>query len=193
MKVRARRVCERLARRVALLCVLASGPLVAPPAAADGGVICGSAAAGGLRLTVWVEPTPLRVGASEISVLVQDDASARTRPDVPVRIALEGAPWCGPADDAPPGTSGGPLLRGVRKEIRAPGRIRVVATAGAASVTCALDVEEALPPLAERWPLLAVPPLAVALYAAGRGLAAAQARRREAHGRAGFSRARRRS
>lgn len=193
MRGRARRTSGGRVCRAALLGLLVSGPLVAPPAAADGGVVCGSAAAAGLRLTVRVAPTPVRVGPAEIAVLVQDDASARIRPDVPVRIALEGAPWCGPAEQAPPGTSGGGLLRGVRKEVLAPGPIRIVATAGETSVTCALEVEDALPPLVERWPLLAVPPLAVALYAAGRSLAAAQGRRRALHDRAGISRARRRS
>src|SRR5262245_4993963 len=71
-----------------LRCLLVSLSLLGAvaDARADGGTVRFSGQRDGFRVTVFTAPTPPRVGPIDVSVLVQDAASAATRSDVPVLV-----------------------------------------------------------------------------------------------------------
>lgn len=152
-------------------------------ARADGGLPCGSGGAPPLRLTLWVAPTPVRVGPAELSVLVQSDGIAAGAAPPRVRLRVSRPDFCEPTRDleAVPGGSGG-TRPGAMVTLEMPGPVIVEAEASAGSVTaraiCKLEVAPAASPLREHVALLSLPPAAVALYAGSRVLAARQAARR---------------
>jgi hypothetical protein len=53
---------------------------------ADGGAVRISESRGDLQITVFTSPTPLVVGAADISVLVLDSRSGKPVVDVPIRV-----------------------------------------------------------------------------------------------------------
>jgi hypothetical protein len=78
------RAPRRLARLTA--CCLLLGLIIAPPLMANGGTVRVSrAAVGPYLVSVFTSPTPLRTGAVDVSVLVQD-AAAESVLDVPVVV-----------------------------------------------------------------------------------------------------------
>lgn len=169
-------------RRLAAAC-LAGVALAAAPARGDGGVACGSGGAPPLRLHVLVAPTPLRVGPAEISVYLQTEDDVPGGPPPRVRLRVSRPDFCEPTREleAVAGGSGG-ALPGARVIFELPGPVVIDAEAAAgaavARATCRLEVAPAGSPLRAHWPLLALPPAAVALYAANRTLAARAAERR---------------
>src|SRR5438094_6267524 len=62
------------------------GCLVPGQARGDGGTVRLSQQTGGYRITVFTEPTPLRAGPVDVSVLVQDAATGQALPDVQVTV-----------------------------------------------------------------------------------------------------------
>jgi hypothetical protein len=158
-------------------------------AAADGGRVCASAVAGTHRLTLFIQPTPVRVGEAEVGVLVQDAASGEVRPETNVRLRVHAAGSDGPVTEvaARGGVTENRLLRGATLSFATPGEVAIeaeVAGDAAPRVRCAVAVEAAAPPLVAHWPLLALPPAAVALYVAHQVLAERQAARRRGSRRA---------
>ncbi len=151
---------------------LVAALLLPQRAAGDGGTVRLVQTAGPFTVTVFSAPEPLRVGAADVSVLVQDGAGA---PVLDATIAVALAP--------PPGVAGGAirlaatrtaatnkLLYAARFEPPAPGawtaEVSVARGTARARVTCALPVTAARAPgLAAVWPWLALPPAAIALYA----------------------------
>ena len=63
--------------------------LISTPARADSGVVRASAVDGPWRLTVFSEPTPLRAGFVDLSVLVQRTESDQPVLDATVSLMLE--------------------------------------------------------------------------------------------------------
>jgi hypothetical protein len=61
--------------------------LVVPAAArGDGGTVRLAQQRGGYRITVFTDPTPLRVGLIDVSVLVQDAETGKPLPHVPATV-----------------------------------------------------------------------------------------------------------
>ena len=150
-------------------------------AGADGGVVCARGGDGPLRLSLFVAPTPLRVGRAELSVWLERGSEAGPPP--PIRLRVSRPDFCEPTRDleAVPGGAGGALPGAtVALEIPGPVVIEAHAVSGVRRVaaSCRLEVAPASSPLAAHWPALALPPTAVALYAAHRALAAREAGRR---------------
>jgi hypothetical protein len=154
-----------------LVCLLAL-LLPSSPATADGGAVRLMQAAGPFTVTVFAAPTVLGVGPADVSVLVQ------ARPDgaavLDAQVALTIAP--------PPGTEATPatveathaaatnkLLYAATVVLPVPGRwaarVSVRRGAEAAEVSCELPVVPGAAGLTSIWPYLAIPPLAIALFA----------------------------
>ncbi|MFM8410240.1 MAG: hypothetical protein ACKOCT_08165 [Alphaproteobacteria bacterium] len=163
-----------LRRRVAAGVLRASllGVAVASPARADGGAVLLRGSSGGLEVTLFGEPAPLRAGPADLSVLVQDAASGATLLDGTVDLHLEPPAESGlaPIDlrpDAARATN--KLLRASPVALGTAGawHARVDVTDGGrhARVDGVLDVGPERPALARLWPWLALPVVASALFA----------------------------
>jgi hypothetical protein len=138
---------------------------------ADGGTIRVVAPVGAYVVTVFSAPEPLRVGAADVSVLVQDRASGS--PLLDAQVTLEVLP---PGGDATPrrleathAAATNKLLHAARVDIDRPGtwtvRVSVYRGSDAVEVQGTLPVIAPASTLSDIWPYLALPPLAVALYA----------------------------
>ena len=152
-----------------LLATLAALP-PASPARSDGGLVRASIAQHGLLVTLFTSPTPLRVGAADVSVLVQDQATRSALLDAVVRVRLEaqggGAARAEALLDRASATN--KLLQAATLALPERGRFRLVAEArrGAATAVAGAEVEvaEPLPALLALWPLLALPPVVVGIF-----------------------------
>jgi len=153
---------------------------------ADGGIPIGQSDGGeGLRVTVFAAPVPVRAGAVDVSVLVQETASGlpvsdaaaafslqKLSPPSPDRVRIPA--WCaapGP-DGYIPATSAhskNKLLRGAFLPVTESGlwELTVHVARGPAKLTLAIPLHVGPPkqPLVTWWPLIALVPLAIALYA----------------------------
>lgn len=145
--------------------------LVAVPAAhADGGAVLAREQGGGLSVTVFAAPVPLRVGPIDLSVLVQEARDDTTILDARVLVSLfeEGsgvARWVGPADHE---QATNRLLYAAPISIASAGSWRAlveVQKQGAQlSMEVALDVLPALPAARRFWPWLAIPLLVALVF-----------------------------
>ena len=138
---------------------------------ADGGAVCGSTSGGPLAVTTFTSPTPLRVGPADLSVLVQDRKTGATLLDGEVEIRLE-APPEGPPPLGVVATAGAAtnrLLRAVTVQFPVAGPWRIRTTfrrdSDEATLDCAVEVIGAESPASGLWPYLALPPLAVFVFA----------------------------
>jgi len=167
--------------RAAIFFLLAAVPVLF----ADGGLPVGQVEADGLRVTLFASPIPVRAGPLDASVLVQEISSNRPATGAEVRLSARqvglstGRPvrmpaWCssvtpGTAVPATAAHSANKLLVGAYLPLSEPGRWEVTVEVGyRGGVTRAvfpLDVAAPPPPVAMWWPLLAMGPLGVALYA----------------------------
>jgi hypothetical protein len=129
-----------------------------------------SGAQGGLVVTLFTAPTPLRAGPADVSVLVQDAATRETVLDAQVTVRVsprhEGAlPLTARLDRA---SATNKLLQAATVSLPIPGPYRIVAEArrGVARAVVAADVtvEPPLPPLLALWPYLALPPAVVGIF-----------------------------
>jgi len=142
--------------------------LVAAAARADGGRVRVRQDAGPFSITVFTAPEPACAGPVDVSVLVQDPASGDAVLDAAVEVVLT-SPERGPVlrANAEPGRNR--LLHEAIVALPAPGtwRLDVVVRRGDASgtVSTVLPVEPPASRVLSIWPFLAVPPLAVALFA----------------------------
>ncbi len=171
-------VPRRLALAVALLAAASS------TARSDGGTVRARSTDGPFVVTVLTTPTPLAVGRADISVLLQDPESLRPVLDADVEILLAPAAGDGPTVRAAATRESATnrLLYAATLDLPAPGRytIRAEARRGPARADASgeVAVQDAAPAAIAYWPWLALPFIALALYAAHQRLASAVTRRR---------------
>jgi hypothetical protein len=144
--------------------VLGTGPSVA---GADGGTVRYSGQHADRLVTVFTDPTPMRTGLVDVSVLVQDTNSGQALADVPIIISAE------PIDHsqqpitvvATAEAATNKLLRAARFDLASPGRwhLEVDVEGYGQKLPIEFDVEvaEGLPPWVEMslwigWPLAAI-------------------------------------
>lgn len=155
-----------------ILALLAALAVLLPPAPArpDGGLVRAAGEHDGLVVTLFTSPTPLRVGAADVSVLVQDRATRAALLDAVARVRLEplggGAARAEALLDRAGATN--KLLQAATLVLPESGRFRLVAEVrrGAATAVASAEVEvaEPSPALLALWPLLALPPLVVGIF-----------------------------
>jgi hypothetical protein len=151
--------------RLALLCVLA-----ADLARADGGAVRIEAEAGPFRITVMSAPEPLRVGAADLSVLVQRLEGGSPALDAEVVLRLDGpAPELPIQVRATREQATNKLLYAAAVTLPAAGTwtLRATVRQGGDAVEVAGELPVVGPPprLWTRWPYLVLPPAAVACFA----------------------------
>jgi len=155
--------------------------ITAGAALGDGGRLRVYEDAGEFRIAIFTSPEPLAAGRADVSVLVQDRASGEAVLDADVTLEL-----LGPGGTASVVTAGrharNRLFYGSDVEL-APGEwiatARVRRGASEAVVRASFDVRDSRRALrGAAWPYLSIPPLAVALYAANRGLRNRERKRR---------------
>ena len=134
----------------------------------DGGLLWLSEKSSGYQISVFTSPTPLRAGAVDISVLVQDAGAGRplTDAEVTVRLAQPGKPaLVYPATSA---TATNKLFYSAQFSLPEPGRwtleVRVQGSGGPAIVRGELEAAEPLPKWHALWPWFAWPALVIALF-----------------------------
>ena len=144
--------------------VLGVGPSVA---VADGGTVRYSGRQADRLVTVFTDPTPLRTGLVDVSVLVQDAKSGQALGDVPVVVSAE------PIDHsqqpvavtATAEAATNKLLRAARFDLPSPGgwhlEVDVDDSGRKATIDFDVEVAEGLPPWFELglwigWPLAAI-------------------------------------
>ena len=183
----AARMRNRTRWRARALAACLGAMLLARGAAADGGSLCASEVEAGLRVSVFLDPTPLRVGPAEIGVLVQGAADDRPIPAASVRLRLSrpGNEAGARELEARIGTAANRLLHAATTSLDASGALEIevhVSQGGHdARVRCSAEVGAGAPPLLVWWPLLALPPAAVALFATHQVLAGRLRARRAGH------------
>ena len=167
---------------------------------ADGGVSVGQLKKDSLRVTVFAAPVPIHAGPLDVTVLVQEISSnqpvtdaaigfslQKVSPPSPDRVRLPA--WC---SSSPPGSwveassahSNNKLLSGAYLPLPESGRWQLTLriTRGAVDFTESLLLDVAPPQnlLAVWWPLVALVPLAIALYAWRAALVRRKSMRRRA-------------
>jgi hypothetical protein len=138
---------------------------------ADSGAILLHEGAGAFLVTVFVAPEPVQTGPIDTSVLVQDRQTGVVILDAKVDLAVRRVDGGGPEffTHATREQSANKILQSGRIDLPASGSwaLRVsVSRGGEESVFAAIvPVSPAAPRLATVWPLLLLPPFAVALFA----------------------------
>jgi hypothetical protein len=152
----------------------------ASAALADGGRLRALEDAGDFRVAIFTSPEPLAEGEADVSFLVQERATNETVLDAEVTLSL-----AGPGGVA----SSVPAVRHARNRLfygaavnLGPGvwtaTVRVRRGSAAGEARAAFEVEDGPARPLRAWPYLSIPPLAVALYAANRGLRRRERQRR---------------
>jgi hypothetical protein len=150
--------------------VLAAG-LAAMAARGDGLHLVISQPAGPFVISIFTAPTPLRPGPAEISVLIQEKDGRRAVPDADVQVALRAAdgPRTERTGTATRGAVANKMIYGTRIDLPASGRWTLTASVRAgersATVSSALEVAPALAPLVAFWGFVALPFVAIAVFA----------------------------
>ncbi|MDG2308421.1 MAG: hypothetical protein P8R42_27905 [Candidatus Binatia bacterium] len=156
-----------LGRVFAVLAVWA-GLLTAPYAHADGGAVVARGEQGGLLVTVFASPVPLRAGPVDVSVLVQEPDEESAVLDADVVISLYGGGKAISEATADHTLATNQLLYAARIEVPAPGPwgLRVVVERGEdrSAVDATLSAAPALAPAARFWPWLLMPILVVGVF-----------------------------
>ena len=149
--------------------LLALGLLAPPLVRADGGAVRLRGGSDDWVLTVFTAPEPLRVGMADVSVLVQRRDTGEALLDADVTLTLrppEGAPVTLPATRA---RATNKLLHSAVVELPVPGvwalSVTVRRGSGEASVAGELAVAPAGSRLSNLGQVLALPPIAVILFA----------------------------
>jgi hypothetical protein len=173
MRVRTAQRTDRGRRVATILLVSALACLLyPPPARSDGGRVRLLEPAGPFVVTVFSTPDPLRVGAADLSVLVQDRAGGE--PLLDAEVVLEVTPPSG--TDVPPVRLVATRAQATNKLLYAASFAPAHAGAWPFAVTVrrgrergrvrgVLVVEPAGSGLADIWVYLALPPAAAAVYA----------------------------
>jgi len=145
--------------------------LVSSGACADGGAIRLDAQRGGYRIVVFTQPTPLRVGRIDLSVLVQDTRTGQPLPGATVTVEISGPRAGDPPlrHSATRAAATNKLLRAARFTLARPGphalRVMIEGPLGEVSAPLTLDIAPALPRWRAQWPWLFWPVIPIALYA----------------------------
>jgi hypothetical protein len=138
------------------------------PVNADGGAIRLSEKKGGYRITVFSAPTPLRAGAVDISVLVQDASTGDPLPQALVTVRMVKSERLALEYPATSETATNKLLRAAQFELPEPGRwafeVQVQGSHGMAVIGGELEAAEPSPRWLEVWPWIGWPALAIALF-----------------------------
>ena len=136
---------------------------------ADGGAIRLAEQTGGYRITVFTDPTLLRAGSVDISVLVQDAATEEPASDVQVtiRVGWRGAPdvFIRPATKE---AATNKLYYAANFDLPEPGwytvQVSVAGDRGEAQVQFDVEAAEPLPACLALWPWLGWPVLVILLF-----------------------------
>jgi hypothetical protein len=120
-------------------------------ASADGGTVRLSERQGPYRITVFTSPTPLRAGPVDVSVLVQDAATGRPLPEIPVvvQVTPAGRPSAGRDLPATQERATNRLLRAAEIDVPTEGTWRFDLRVEGSSATLGFDAEVGAPP--PRW------------------------------------------
>jgi hypothetical protein len=144
--------------------------LLPPMARPDGGVVRLRETRGGLVVTVFTAPDPLRAGPQDVSVLVQEPSGA---PVLDAEVTLHFDPPdrsnAGFAAHALRAQATNKLLQAAQVDLGEVGEWRLgvsVRRAGQASdLSCLLPIAPATHRMTALWDVLALPPLMVVLFA----------------------------
>lgn len=138
---------------------------------ADGGTLVFRKPAGPFIVTAFSSPAPVRVGAADLSVMLQKAADRSTVLDARVAVHLLKSDGGKIVEIVVPATraqSANKLLYAARATLPSAGqwRLDVLATALNESVTASgvLAVLPLQPPLMKYWPWIAIAPLALLLF-----------------------------
>jgi hypothetical protein len=119
-------------------------------------------------VSIFTAPEPLRVGSADVSVLVQRRDSAAVVLDASVELRVRAPDATTRMLAASRALATNRLMQAAPLELPAAGRWELDVTVGqgsdAATVSCELFVESPGPGHFARWPPLALPPLAIALF-----------------------------
>lgn len=164
--------------------LLAVCALATQAARADGGGVIAQNQVDGMVLTVFASPAPLRAGPSDISVMLQDAESGEPILDRSVRVSIAardesaGKAWIPPccsmdqADDLVPATHAAAqnkLLYAANVAVPASGPVGLMVHIDQNPPFVAqLSALPAPSPAAAYWPYLALPPVAIGLFALNR-------------------------
>ena len=138
------------------------------PASADGGLLRLAGKTGRYQISVFSEPTPLRAGPVDISVLLQDASSGDlvTQARAIVRMSKAGRPALEYPATFEAATN--KLFRAAQFNLPERGhwdiQVEVESARGRAVIAGELDVAEALPRWRELWPWIGWPALAIILF-----------------------------
>jgi len=138
-------------------------------ALADGGELRFSGEKAGYRVAVFTAPVPPRAGPVDVSVLVQDAATGRARPDVPVMVSVHpsGRECCQERRPATEEAATNKLFRAATFELTGPGRwqveVEVGDPPGAGPVCFEVETAAPLPAWAQLAPWVGWPFAALAL------------------------------
>ena len=155
---------------LASLFVLLLAVTTVPPAFADGGLVVASKVEGGMRVTAFTAPVPLRAGPADLSVLVQNARDGQTLLDASVRLRMvreEGgaAPVSAVADRE---QATNRLFYAARVNIPRAGvwrlQVRVQRGDEEVEVEAELLASEPLPPAARFWPWLSFPLVLIGVF-----------------------------
>lgn len=140
-------------------------PFALSPLFADGGAIQLQQPAGPFLVTIFAAPVPARVGPLDLSVLVQDRSSLDPVLDATVSVEIDNQSVSATHEQAQ-----NKLLYAATVSIDQPGqqKFSVSVSKGPAKVTVNGALQAAPPPAKLRafWSYLAIPPFAIALFAA---------------------------
>lgn len=143
-------------------------PIFCAPANADGGAIRLSESKGGYRITVFSAPTPLRAGAVDISVLVQDASTGVPLPQTSTSIRMIKSGRLALEYPATSEAATNKLLQATQFELPEPGRwelqVQVEGVHGRTVIAGELEAAESLPRWHEQWPWIAWPAIAIVLF-----------------------------
>lgn len=137
---------------------------------ADGGAVCLSEQKGNYRITVFTSPTPVRAGAVDVSVLVQDAASGElaSEIDVTIRVRRSEAQGAESVHAATTAAATNKLFHAANFDLPEPGGYSLAAcidgNLGKAQVHFELLAAEPLPVWSTLWPWISWPVLAIALF-----------------------------
>ena len=148
---------------------LAAALLWPAAAYADCGALRLRQEAGPFTVSVFTTPEPLRAGPADVSVLVQDRATHEVLLEAEVTLVLRGPDGAQVMLPASRAQARNKLLQAAALDLPLPGAwtLSVTVRRGLeeATVACDIPVEPAAPPLRAVWPLLALPPAAIVLFA----------------------------
>jgi len=143
-------------------------------AAGDGGRLRAREESGPFVVALFTKPEPLVTGTVELSVLVCDRRSGAVLLDAEVMLALAGPAGASAAETASRQAGRNRLFYAARVALPETGEwsllVRVRRNGDEAELHCALPVAASPSRAASALPFLAVPPVAVGLFAANRAL-----------------------